>query len=256
MLGDKTVKDGAKSMPAPTTRLSQPALDIELDEFHCTSLNVDQDEVLAGLILAQIKGILNDDGLKSDYEELLDAARAAGNSLTGSARTKFLQGLISIFKDAGFSVTIDCEGDALEVRTVDPLAGFFSPDALPPPPQGWSWPTEKYRQSPEAVRGSGLGIVPFLARVWGPVIAAMPEGLPLSWLRQIDDSAATGIDNHRRRHRSDPTKRALPANLNILLRPEIAEKDIATDAGRRALAASRAASRTSNALRREARSIG
>lgn len=103
---------------------------------------------------------------------------------------------------------------------------------LPAPPSGLSWPTETYSSSPEAKRGSGLGIVPYLERVWLPLIAAAPGTVSMQIVRKVDKTAARGIANYTQK--KDPItgkNLALPAHLDIPTKPELTDRAAASAFG-------------------------
>jgi len=85
---------------------------------------------------------------------------------------------------------------------------------LPPLPKGLNWPTERFEESPEA--GKWTGIVAYLERVWLPLIDRKLIDRPT--LTYVDPSAGKALENYLYnggKHRSLPEKLDIPKKSEV-----------------------------------------
>jgi hypothetical protein len=88
-------------------------------------------------------------------------------------------------------------------------------------PQGLQWPTERYEDAPE--RGKTNGLVLYLRRVWGPLIAA--GGIVTRQkLEEVSPAAAASVDRYQR-----GGNRSLPKDVAILTRSDVINQLLSSD---------------------------
>jgi tetratricopeptide (TPR) repeat protein len=194
----------------------------------------------------------------ADYSSLAHSLRA---QLEGAgiprARWHRIFALVTIDADPNMAPppssikTASGDGGANDISLVTAriAASGASTPPLPETPPELAWPTETYGASPEAGRG-GAGIVAYMNRVWGELIAA--GRVDLRTLRKVDKTAVKAIEHFTlRRDPKTGERLKLPAHLKLATVKQVNDQLL-----ERAEIPLADASRLMSAARRRGRQLG